>query len=269
MALDTYLVPGLLPSEPYDGVARRAAQSAGAPVALLSFIGRDDQWVKAGYGTGLSQMPRRAGLCHHTLAQPDGSLAIGDAATHPVFGTHELVGGPPYLRSYAGASLIDAEGYALGTLCVMDTAPSLDAAAALPALRALATEVTTAMAAHRAAWTVCSAPPSPDPPSPGREGHFTPAYPARHGVWLGVRTEYAVVGGQQGRRLVSVAKDSPACRAGLRVADTILSIDGRVTRRRDDIVIAMAACVPGQTMRLCLIRAGRPMEVLAQAAGRR
>lgn len=125
------------PPEPaFDTLAQLAAQICGVPIALLSFIDVDRLVVKAKVGIDVTEMPRCKAICNRTLTQSD-VLVVVDASSDQRF------------RFYAGVALIDSEGYALGTLCVMHYVPySLDAAQK-SALRSLAQQAITLLEQRR------------------------------------------------------------------------------------------------------------------------
>ena len=115
---------------------------------MIGFIDADRQWFKAKIGWEVQEIPREMSFCAHTLLQkdlliiPDTLKDSGRFATAPL-ATH---GG---IRFYAGAPLMSAEGYCLGTLCVMDSVPRALTEEQIHALQQLATQVMTHLSARR------------------------------------------------------------------------------------------------------------------------
>jgi GAF domain-containing protein len=71
----------------------------------------------------MPDVPRDAALCAYTILETQGGFCISDTFEDDRFGDMPLVTGAPHVRFYAGQSLKNAGGLALGTLCVMDTRP--------------------------------------------------------------------------------------------------------------------------------------------------
>ena len=89
--------------------------------------------------------------------------------------------------------------------------------------------------------------------------------------WLGVSvrdqpTEPGVPG--RGVLVAGVERGSPAARAGLRNGDTVLAINGDRVDSSRTLVRGVAAVQPGQTVRVTVLRDGRPQEIAVQV-GRR
>jgi adenylate cyclase len=112
------------PEIAYDEIAELAAQICGCPVAYISFIDDDRRWLKAKYGLPLdaNDAPRKTAVCATTICGID-VLVVPDMAEDPRFDRGALVIGDPHCRFYCGMPLVTDEGYALGTLCVMDFEP--------------------------------------------------------------------------------------------------------------------------------------------------
>ena len=106
----------------YDDIAELAAHICEAPVALVSLVDADRQWFKAKIGLDVSESPRSIAFCAHTIQQM-GVLIVEDTHQSAQFCNNPLVTGDPHIRFYAGAPLITPDGYALGSLCVIDYVP--------------------------------------------------------------------------------------------------------------------------------------------------
>jgi hypothetical protein len=118
---------GILDTAPeiaYDEIVELAAQICGCPFAYISFIGDDRRWLKARYGLSadMIEAPRAGTVCATTICGTD-VLTVPDMQQDPRFENSPMVVSGPCCRFYCGVPLITDEGYALGTLCVMDLAP--------------------------------------------------------------------------------------------------------------------------------------------------
>jgi signal transduction histidine kinase/CheY-like chemotaxis protein len=139
------------PPEPeYDEVAQLAAEICQAPIALVSLVDSDRQWFKANVGLPEPETPRRLSFCAHAISERTSDLFIvRDALADPRFADNPIVTGEPRVRFYAGAPLITTDGWALGTLCVIDHRPRDLTATQLQALRTLRRQVVNAFEIRR------------------------------------------------------------------------------------------------------------------------
>ncbi|UPK07344.1 adenylate/guanylate cyclase domain-containing protein [Bradyrhizobium sp. 170] len=120
-ALTSYAILDTLPEIGFDEITELAAQICDCPAALVSFIDPSRQWIKAKYGlpAELSECPREISVCKVTICNND-ILYVPDLLNDERFNTSPLVTGGLKLRFYCGVPLITQDGYALGTLCVVD-----------------------------------------------------------------------------------------------------------------------------------------------------
>ena len=106
----------------YADLVAIAQALGGCESAFISIVEEERQWFKAASGIALVQAPRAIAFCDHAIRSSD-VMVVPDARADPRFADNPLVTGPPHIRFYAGAPIINGEGYALGTLCLSDSRP--------------------------------------------------------------------------------------------------------------------------------------------------
>jgi adenylate cyclase len=138
------------PEIAYDEIAELAAQICGCPGGYISFIDDDRRWLKAKYGLSshVTNAPRKTAVCSTTICGTE-LLVVRDMTLDPRFDRTAMVVGEPHCRFYCGVPLITDEGYALGTLCVMDFEPRQLTFEQTEALRRLARQVLTLLELRR------------------------------------------------------------------------------------------------------------------------
>ena len=139
-ALRRYKILDTEPEPALDELTRLAAEICCAPIALISLTDSNRQWFKSRVGLSATEIPRYNAFCAHAILQPD-LFVVNDTLTDERFASHPLVVSEPHVRFYAGAPLIDPQGQAIGTLCVIDRKPVELSTPQAEALRALSRQV--------------------------------------------------------------------------------------------------------------------------------
>jgi GAF domain-containing protein len=138
----------------FDRLARLAAHVLNAPVALVSLVDADRQFFKSCLGlpepwASERQAPLTHSFCQHAVASRE-PLLVDDAREHELLRDNLAIRDMGVI-AYAGIPLIDPDGYALGTLCVIDSRPRHWTTHQVQLLSDLAASVVTEIALARGA----------------------------------------------------------------------------------------------------------------------
>ena len=135
-ALDRYAILDTEPEEAFDDLVILAAHVCRTPMAMLSLLDDHRQWFKSKVGVQVRETPKDISICAHAIQQKD-LFIVGDTLEDPRFRGNPLVVGEPRIRFYAGEPLVNEDGFALGTLCVVDREPRVLDGEQKDALKAL------------------------------------------------------------------------------------------------------------------------------------
>lgn len=146
-ALHEYHILDTLPETDFDDITRIASEVCQTPISLVTIIDADRQWHKSNLGLYLAngqkeiESPRKTSFCAHAILTPGKEFVVPDAKNDARFADNPSVIGEPFIGFYAGIPLVNAEGYALGTLCVLDNKPNTLTENQIITLKALARQV--------------------------------------------------------------------------------------------------------------------------------
>ena len=127
----------------FDALVSLAAYAFDVPIVLLTFVDEHRQWFKATFGSTVagSQTSRNISFCTHAILSPDRPMVVEDATKDVRFSDNPSVTGALQYRFYAGAPIVNIDGFALGTICILDTVARSISSRELDALSALAVAV--------------------------------------------------------------------------------------------------------------------------------
>jgi signal transduction histidine kinase len=141
VALKSYNIFDTAEEKDFDALATLASAICQVPIALITFIDEKRQWFKAHHGTDITENQRELSFCTHLLASGEDIMIVPDATQDERFANNPIVTGPTKIMFYAGVPLVNEEGHALGTLCMVDQQTHTLSPYQVGALKTLASQV--------------------------------------------------------------------------------------------------------------------------------
>src|SRR5689334_5306859 len=96
--------------ERFDRLTRLATNVFDVPIALISLIDEDRQWIKSETGIEITEIPRKHSFCAGTIVG-GGVNVVPDALADARYADHPLVTGEAHVRFYAGYPLRGPTGH--------------------------------------------------------------------------------------------------------------------------------------------------------------
>jgi PAS domain S-box-containing protein len=121
-ALHRYQILDTPAEAAFDRITTLAARLFKIPTVLISLVDESRAWFKSSIGFGAPEVPRDATICSFAVLT-DAPLIVPDTRLDERFVCNPFVQCEPGMRFYAGAPLIDRDGFNLGTLCLLDSVP--------------------------------------------------------------------------------------------------------------------------------------------------
>ncbi len=141
-ALMQFDIMDTLPEKMFDDITKIASAICNTPISLINFINHERQYFKSNLGLGEGEPAAlEYSFCVHAIANPESHFEVTDARINPLFADNPFVAGDPNIVFYYGVPLVTTEGFALGSLCVVDYKPNKLSEVQSQALQSLSNQV--------------------------------------------------------------------------------------------------------------------------------
>ena len=109
---------------PFDHLTALLRGQFGVPFGLVSFVHGEFSLFRSELGPGERSLPRDLSVSSILVGMgPGARLVVDDPSLHPVLKDHPMVVGEPHLRFFAGTTVSNSKGEAVGAVGIMDSRP--------------------------------------------------------------------------------------------------------------------------------------------------
>ena len=120
---------------------------SGCQISFIAIMGSETHTVKSCIGASIDVLERKDAICHYPVAT--GQMVIIEDTLLDERSSGNSVVLEAGIRFYAGVPLVDDEGFALGTLCVLNNEPKILSEEQISTLKKLGEAVTKLLIAKR------------------------------------------------------------------------------------------------------------------------
>ncbi|HTK20944.1 MAG TPA: GAF domain-containing sensor histidine kinase [Mucilaginibacter sp.] len=150
-ALKSYNILDTAEEKDFDDLTTLASAICQTPVAFISLIDDKRQWFKSRKGIIEKETPIESSFCTHAIASGNDIMIVENAAIDARFIGNPLVNVDNGITFYAGVPLINKDGFALGSLCVVDKSQKQLTEEQITALKIIAKQVVDKLELRRSA----------------------------------------------------------------------------------------------------------------------
>ena len=139
--IEEYGILDSLPEREYNEITKLASYICNTPMSQLNIVYDKLQFTKSNFGIPGVYTPREQSVCTVAMNTPEEIFIVPDLRDDERFYDKPAVSGELGLVFYAGVPLVSPDGFALGTLCVLDNKPRQLNEVQIDTLKALANQV--------------------------------------------------------------------------------------------------------------------------------
>ncbi|HWR34312.1 MAG TPA: PAS domain S-box protein [Clostridia bacterium] len=122
-ALARYTVLDTDPEPIFDNITQLAAVLCGTQMSALTLIDHKRQWIKSTHGLRVTETACDISLFGSYTILGNDVFEVSDTKADPRFANNPVVLSSPHIRFYAGVPLVTTDGFAIGSLAVLDRDP--------------------------------------------------------------------------------------------------------------------------------------------------
>ena len=153
-ALESYNILDTAEDHELDELTVLASAICQTPIALISMVDDKRQWLKSRKGLEVTEISKEYSFCAYAIASDDDIMIVDDATKDERFAANPLVTGKTKIVFYAGVPLVNEDGFALGSLSVIDHEQKLLTEAQTNALKIIAKQVVTKLELRKKALII-------------------------------------------------------------------------------------------------------------------